>query len=268
MPRPTRTPTAVTNLRSVLGQAASALLIASAILATACADSDRAATSAKPSASPSATPTARPSSGPAAAGSGQGSGAPSAGTAEPIEPVRWHGSRSIVVDGDVADWPQDVAAVADEHWLYLRFMLDGPIRTLQGMDTPVAIWIDADGDPKTGTPIERPTVQGGLGADLEIVFSPRDPDAPRVGQGVLIRLYRPDGSAQRLTHDALDMHFAPTHAAPWYELRLSRAALANLGTQGPGPGRQRTGRRRGGLVRRTGPGPRLGRPLRDQRAPG
>src|SRR6056297_504095 len=56
-----------------------------------------------------------------------------------VEPTAWAGSQTITLDGDVSEWPEDVAAVADAHYLYLRFKLEGPTRTLQGMDTPVAI---------------------------------------------------------------------------------------------------------------------------------
>lgn len=153
-----------------------------------------------------------------------------------IAPMAWQGSQTITIDGDVSEWPEDVAAVADAHWLYLRFKLDGPTRTLQGMDTPVAIWLDADGNPATGRTIEEPAVRGGLGADIEVIFSPREVDAPRVGQGVMFRVHQPDGTARVVTHDPLGFHFAPTFASEWYEARISRSAAEALGlnTQGLG----------------------------------
>lgn len=148
----------------------------------------------------------------------------------------WSGSQTITLDGDVSEWPDDVAAVADANWLYLRFKLDGSTRTLQGMDSAMAIYIDADGNPKTGRSIEEPAVQGGLGADIEVIFSPREPDAPRVGSGVMFRVHSPDGTARVVPHEKLGFSFTPTHAAEWYEARLSRSTAEELGlnTQGLG----------------------------------
>lgn len=162
--------------------------------------------------------------------------APAAESAPGIALKPWQGSQTITLDGDVSEWPQDAAAVADAHWLYLRFTLGAPMRTLQGMDTPVSIWLDTDGDPRTGRTIEEPAVEGGLGADIEIIFSPREVDAPRVGQGVMFRVHQPDGTARVVPHEQLGFHFAPTYAAEWYEVRISRVAAERLGlnTQGLG----------------------------------
>ncbi len=148
----------------------------------------------------------------------------------------WTGSQTITLDGDVSEWPEDIAAVADANWLYLRFKLDGPTRTLQGMDSAMAIYIDADGNPQTGRTIDEPAVQGGLGADIEVIFSPREPDAPRVGSGVMFRVQTPDGTARTIPHERLGFSFTPTHAAEWYEARIARSAAEELGlnTQGLG----------------------------------
>lgn len=162
--------------------------------------------------------------------------APAEAEAAPVSLRSWQGSATITLDGQIDDWPEDIAAVADEHWLYLRFKLDGQTRTLQGMDTPVAIWIDTDGDPQTGRQIEQPRVQGGLGADLEVIFSPREVDAPRPGAGVMFRVHSPDGMASVVSHDDLGFHFTPSHAAEWYEIRLARSAAERLGLAPAGLG--------------------------------
>lgn len=153
-----------------------------------------------------------------------------------VEPTAWAGSQTITLDGDVGEWPEDVAAVADAHYLYLRFKLEGPTRTLQGMDTPVAIHIDADGDPDTGMPLEEPAIRGGLGADIEIIFSPREVDAPRPGSGVMFRVHQPDGTARVVPHERLGFSFTPTHAAEWYEVRIARSAAEDLGLNTDGLG--------------------------------
>lgn len=160
--------------------------------------------------------------------------APDAVAAGVLPWASWAGSQSIVLDGDVGEWPEGIAAVSDEHWLYLRFRIDGPLRTLQGMDTPMSILIDADGDPATGRSITEPAIEGGLGADVEIIFSPREPDAQRVGQGVMFRVQTPDGTARVVPHERLGFSFTPTHAAEWYEARLSRRALQDLGLKATG----------------------------------
>lgn len=148
----------------------------------------------------------------------------------------WSGSQSITLDGDIGEWPDNVAAVADANWLYLRFKIDGETRTLQGMDSAMAIFIDADGDPNTGRSIEEPVVQGGLGADIEVIFSPREPDAPRVGSGVMFRVHTPDGTARVVPHERLGFSFAPTHAAEWYEARIARSTADELGLDTRGLG--------------------------------
>lgn len=160
--------------------------------------------------------------------------APAAEALEVVGLRQWSGSQSITLDGDIGEWPDDVAVVADEHWLYFRMKLEGDTRTLQSMETPVAMWIDADGDPSTGRAIEKPRVEGGLGADIEIVFSPRDPDAPRTGQGLMFRVHGPDGQSRVVPHDALGFSFTPSHAAEWYEGRIARHAAEELGLAAPG----------------------------------
>ncbi|MFI4915325.1 MAG: endonuclease/exonuclease/phosphatase family protein [Phycisphaerales bacterium JB060] len=169
-----------------------------------------------------------------------------------IEPRAWTGSQTITLDGDVSEWPRDIAAVADAHYLYLRFKLDGQIRTLQGMDTPVSIYIDADGDPATGATLDEPAISGGLGADIEIIFSPREPDAPRVGAGVMFRIQKPDGVARVVPHEMLGFSFAPTHASEWYEARIARSAVEELGLNPDGLGT--AGRIAGVVVMRDGRG--------------
>ncbi len=169
-----------------------------------------------------------------------------------IEPIAWTGSQTITLDGDVSEWPQDVAAVADAHWLYMRFKLEGPTRTLQGMDTPVSIHLDADGDPSTGATLEEPAIAGGLGADIEIIFSPREVDAPRPGAGVMFRVHQPDGTVRVVRHEQLGFSFTPTHAAEWYELRIARESAEQLGLSPGGLGG--SGRIAGVVVMRDGRG--------------
>lgn len=148
----------------------------------------------------------------------------------------WSGSQTITLDGDISEWPGDVAAVADANWLYLRFSLEGSTRTLQGMDSAMAVYIDADGDPGTGRSIEEPTVRGGLGADIEVIFSPREPDAPRMGSGVMFRVHASDGTARVVPHERLGFSFTPTHAAEWYEARIARSVADELGLSTRGLG--------------------------------
>ncbi|MGD1915200.1 MAG: endonuclease/exonuclease/phosphatase family protein [Phycisphaerales bacterium] len=148
----------------------------------------------------------------------------------------WSGDLTITMDGDVSDWPDDIAAVADAHWLYLRFSLGSQTQTLQGMPTPVAVWIDADGNPSTGRSVEEPKVEGGLGADIEVIFSPREPDARRPGAGVMFRVHTPDGSTRDISHEDLGFHFTPSHAAEWYEMRIARSVAAQLGISTDGLG--------------------------------
>ncbi len=167
---------------------------------------------------------------------------PVAVSAEPAETVvgetlqSWSGDLTITLDGAIDDWPDDVAAVADANWLYLRFKLDGETQTLQGMSSPGAGCIEADGDASTGRSIDEPVGAGGLGADSEVIFSPREPDAPRPGAGVMFRVHTADGNARTVDHEDVGFHFTPSHAAEWYEMRIARSAAEahGISTQGLG----------------------------------
>jgi len=120
------------------------------------------------------------------------------------------------------------------------------------MDSAMAIYIDADGDPDTGRPIAEPAVLGGLGADIEVIFSPRESDAPRVGSGVMFRVQMPDGTARVVSHERLGFSFTPTHAAEWYEARIARSSIEELGLDIRGLGS--TGRVAGVVVMYDGRG--------------
>jgi len=116
------------------------------------------------------------------------------------------------LDGRLDDWPDlgepaRVAARCTASHIHLLMSIDGPPVNLQGLDEPLHLTLDWDGDPSTGW-----QSNGLNGADLGIVFSP----GPR-GRGVEVTLA--DGGE---TWDAVDLVFAPTTAANTFELRLPR----------------------------------------------
>ena len=128
----------------------------------------------------------------------------------------------IVLDGNVEEWPQDVACVADGEYVHLRFTVQGEPYTLQAGRSTLSLYFDVDGDSDSGAKIEP--VGGAVleGADLEIQLSPTgaEPGAPKRG----VEAYTIDKTGQKakLPRGGAEFVFAPTYASTWYEARLAR----------------------------------------------
>lgn len=109
-------------------------------------------------------------------------------------------------------------------WLFIEFFEEV---TLQGLDVPLHLFLDADGNRATGA-------EGGPlpGADLVVVFSPQPEPGARSrrshGEGVEIRAVEPNGrpGPPVLPEIAASLNLlaAPTHASRRFELRLDRSA--------------------------------------------
>src|SRR5690606_4005919 len=107
------------------------------------------------------------------------------------------------------------------------------------MRRPLLARFDLDGSSATGARYSRPAVARDLGVDLEIVFSPRDEQAHR-GFGVAVSAVDTGGELRPIRAATIDLRFAPSYAAQWYEGRISLAALVDAGRprpQGGGVGR-------------------------------
>jgi exonuclease III len=146
---------------------------------------------------------------------------------------------AIVLDGQVDEWPADRWAMADADYLYLRVRLEGELVTPQANSESLSIMLDLDADATTGERLHTPRAAEGLGADVEIVFSPRreGEDGDEDGgleRGVAVITHRTDGVSERHTHAAAGLIVAPTCASDWFEMRLSRHALAGAGMPGYG----------------------------------
>lgn len=142
---------------------------------------------------------------------------------------------TVTLDGNIEEWPADIAAIADENYLYLRMRIAGEPFTLQTAPETTAIWIDADANAATGKREffgpegAAPTGEQTLGVDLEFQFSPIDFAKGTLRRGVAISTIARDGSrtkVARTSHD--DFAFAPTYAAQWYEVRIARHLVASL----------------------------------------
>jgi len=139
-----------------------------------------------------------------------------------VEGVELSPAYSIVLDGNTAEWPADAAALATEHFLFLRFTVEGEQFTLQSAPRSVSVFLDTDNSAATGMSVTDPAdPRHGMGIDLELQFSPTRPDGS-AGRGVA--LYTIDQQGLRTRHKAADFDFAvtPTYASSWYELRISR----------------------------------------------
>lgn len=138
---------------------------------------------------------------------------------------------SVVIDGDTSEWPAALAAVADEHYLYLRFSVADEQFTLQSASRSVSVWIDCDANASTGS-----TVKGrdeAIGADLQVLFSPGG------RPGVKLLALDSTGGSRELNAADYDLLFAPTYASSWYELRICRtpddtSSLPATGLLAPG----------------------------------
>lgn len=113
----------------------------------------------------------------------------------------------------------DAAAWADDHFFFFRFRIDEQYAALQGNPTPIAIQLDADGDPATGRTSRLEPFKS-LGLDLEIEFSPAHDGKP--GKGVVIRRLNTDGSSAVVSSADSGLTVTPTCASDWFEARISR----------------------------------------------
>ncbi|MEO1584591.1 MAG: endonuclease/exonuclease/phosphatase family protein [Planctomycetota bacterium] len=129
---------------------------------------------------------------------------------------------TVAVDGDVSDWPTTAAAVADQHYLYLRFKADRLV-TLQSDTETVQLQLDVDADTGTG----QPDPAGGLGVDLAVTFSPPN-DEGEPGFGTRVEAFAESGEVVELPAAALDILMAPTHASEWFEVRVGRHLIRSL----------------------------------------
>lgn len=146
--------------------------------------------------------------------------------AEPRDSA-WSGS--LVIDGDVSEWPRDVVAFADDAYLYLRFSVEGERRTLQASDQTVTIHLDIDGNGGTGFSMLDPVDAAGMGVDLEVQFSPRKADGT-LDVGAAAFVVDSAGTRTQIPVAGLDLLFTPTYASQWYEARISRHVATGTDT--------------------------------------
>ena len=151
--------------------------------------------------------------------------APVVAAVDPAEPI------SVVIDGDTAEWPAESAAIADEHYLYVRFSVADEQFTLQSASRSVSVWVDCDANASTGAAIKGR--DQAIGADLQVLFSPGG------RSGVKLLALDSTGGSRELSKADYDLVFAPTYASSWYEMRLCRtpqdkSSLPATGLLAPG----------------------------------
>ena len=136
-------------------------------------------------------------------------------------------------------------ARADDRFLYLRFNPGDAKKTIQDSDETVALLLDTDGDVATGYQ-RREKPFAGIGADLEIQFSPLNPRGGAPGKGVAFYRLDQGGARSQLRAEDSDFLFAPAFASQWYDARVSRFFAASSGL--PNPGMASHGKGRGAFV--------------------
>lgn len=132
------------------------------------------------------------------------------------------GRAAIALDGETEDWPADVAALADADWLYFRVIVPDLTTPLQASKESVALWVDLDGDARTGVRMQAPSAAQNMGVDLIVRFSPPLDTGAAPGRGVAVWAGDEHGSLVPVGHAAVRLLALPSHASSEYELRLSR----------------------------------------------
>lgn len=123
-----------------------------------------------------------------------------------------------------------IASDSDAVWILFEFAK--PL-TLQGLDVPISIAIDADGDERSGGPYLAMK-----GSDLALILSPlpthTEGGASKArrghGEGTALHRVNPDGTlGEALPHDVSGIGIAPTHASRLFEIRIPREAAGFTG---------------------------------------
>jgi endonuclease/exonuclease/phosphatase family metal-dependent hydrolase len=151
---------------------------------------------------------------------------------------------SIAIDGQLKEWPQEIAATADADWIYLKVTVEGNHAPLQASPETVALWLDVDGSPRTGARMAAPADASGMGVDEIVEFSPPgDKEGSDLKRGVVV--YATDETGKSVTIPAAEAEVlcAPTCEADMYEVRISRhidpTSSPRLAQLLAGPGRAR-----------------------------
>ncbi|MBN8599180.1 MAG: endonuclease/exonuclease/phosphatase family protein [Planctomycetes bacterium] len=132
-------------------------------------------------------------------------------------------------------------ARADDRFVYFRFNPGDDKKTIQDSDETVALLFDTDGDAGTGyRRHEKPFAD--LGADLEVQFSPLNPNGGAPGHGVALFRLDQSGNRSKLSPEQSDFMFAPTFASQWYDARMSRFFVSSAGLPTSGMGSRGVGR--------------------------
>lgn len=142
-------------------------------------------------------------------------------------------SQPVVLDGSVDEWNGTNIVAADGDDLHVRFQ-PVELNTLQASNETVAVLFDLDADASTGRVIEgqdNPQIPerklSELGIDLMVEFSPAALTGGEMESGVRVTGYQPDGTPTELSHEDVDLRFAPTYASRWYEMALGRTAASS-----------------------------------------
>lgn len=147
----------------------------------------------------------------------------------------------VVLDGVFGEWSQvqpivedpadapapyaDVRAVRvrnDRDFAYVMLTLEREV-SVQGLPGTLAMLLDADGDPRTGSPL-----YGVAGVEAAVEFSPEVEGRGR--GGVMLRMADSAGAAPRLrsAYDA-GVVSMPTHASRQFEIRIRRDGAVRMG---------------------------------------
>jgi endonuclease/exonuclease/phosphatase family metal-dependent hydrolase len=128
-------------------------------------------------------------------------------------------NQRIVLDGDMADWPVNVATVADDDWIYFRVNVENETAPIQASPETLELWLDADNDGRSGRAMASPADAAGMGIDEIVTYSPPDPDhAGQTKPGVQITT----GDGATLNHSQIGLASQPTYGTGQYEVRISR----------------------------------------------
>lgn len=128
------------------------------------------------------------------------------------------GGPGITFDGFFDDWPGGEHATSGDRWMFFRYDTDHPT-SLQNGPVMTVLQIDLDSNARTG----HKTEDGALGIDLEISMTRLDHrDPTRLGGGVEISAFGPNGEHESLGNSNIGFASLPTHASTSFEIRVAR----------------------------------------------
>jgi endonuclease/exonuclease/phosphatase family metal-dependent hydrolase len=144
-------------------------------------------------------------------------------THAPRRTLLTRGQSPIQLDGELGDWDNKAAVIADSDWIYFHTTVEDASAPIQAAPETLALWLDADGNAATGAKMPGVPDAASMGVDAVIEFSPADPEHPgQTKRGVTVVAPAAAGPGVSINHDQIGLLCLPSYATTGYEMRISR----------------------------------------------